>query len=94
MGHPNTIAAAISGSLATLTVYLLNRYAGTHLNAAQGSGIATGYAAMILFIGRRGLKGAVSNVWNGVWNGSPKPTPVVLAPAAPVQAEPTEGVTT
>ena len=74
MSHPNTIAAGISGGLATLTVYLLNKYAGAHINAAQGSGIATGYAAVILFIGRRGLKGAVTGVWNGVWNGNPKTT--------------------
>lgn len=84
MGHPNTIAAALGGATATLTVYLLNRYAGTHLNAAQGSGIATGYATIILFVGRRGLKGAISGVWNGVWNGTPKP---VEQPAEP-EAQP------
>jgi hypothetical protein len=96
MGHPNSIAALISGGLATLTVYLLNKYAHATINDAQSAGIATGYATVILFIGRRGLKGAVSGVWNGVWNGSPKPTAAVLAapPASPVQAEPTEGVTT
>lgn len=73
MRHPNTIAAGIGGGLATLTVYLLNRYAATSINSAQSAGIATGYATIILFVGRRGLKGAVSGVWNGVWNGTPKP---------------------
>lgn len=73
MAHPNTIAAAIGGSLATLTVYLLNRYTSASINPAQSAGIATGYATVILFIGRRGLKGAIAAVWNGVWAGTPKP---------------------
>lgn len=89
MSHPNTIAAMISGGLASLTVYLLNRYASTSLNAAQGAGIATAYASLILFVGRRGLKGAITGVWDGVWNGSPKSDP---APPEPVQAEPTDPV--
>jgi hypothetical protein len=88
MAHPNTIAALISGGLATLTVYLLNKYASASIDASQSAGIATGYATVILFIGRRGLKGAVSGVWNGVWNGSPKPQAAGLTTRA---AEPTEG---
>lgn len=78
--HPNTIAALIAGGLGTLTAHLLNRYAGTDLTPVQVGVIATGYAAVILFIGRRGLKGTVSAVWNGVWNGTPAP-----APAAPAE---------
>jgi hypothetical protein len=78
-GHPNTVAAAIAGGLGTLTVYLLNKYAGTSLTSVHAGLIATGYATVLLFIGRRGIKGAVSGVWNGVWNGTPK----AEAPPAP-----------
>ena len=34
-GHPNTIVSAIGGGLGTLTAYLLNKYAGTHIDAVQ-----------------------------------------------------------
>jgi hypothetical protein len=77
--HPNTIAAIIAGGLGTLTAHLLNTYAGSHITAVQAGGIATVYAGAILFIGRRGLKGTFSAVWNGVWTGTPPP------PAEPVE---------
>ena len=79
-GHPNTIAALIAGGLGSLTSYLLSKYAGVQLTPAQSGGIATGYAAVLLFIGRRGLKGTLQAVWGGVWNGVPKQQP----PAGPV----------
>ena len=63
--HPNTVAAAISGGLATLTVYLLNKYAGTHLNPVDGSAIASVAAAVALFVGRRGIRGTLAAIWNG-----------------------------
>ena len=72
-GHPNTVAAGIAGGLGTLTAYLLNKYAGTHIDGTQTGGIATGYAALLLFIGRRGIKGAVQAAVDGIWNGTPKP---------------------
>jgi hypothetical protein len=72
-GHPNTIAASLAGALGTLTAYLLKKYAALDITTVQTGAIATGYAAVILFIGRRGVKGAVLAVWNGVWNGAPKP---------------------
>jgi hypothetical protein len=78
--HPNTVAALIAGGLGTLTGTLLTKYAGVHLTAAQTGGIATGYAAALLFIGRRGLKGTFQAVWTGVWNGAPKPEPAEPAP--------------
>jgi len=79
-GHPNTVAAAIAGGLGTLTAYLLNKYAGAHIDSTQTGGIATGYAAVLLFVGRRGIKGAVLAVWDGVWNGTPKPAPAEPTP--------------
>jgi hypothetical protein len=81
-GHPNTIAALIAGGLGSLTAYLLAKYAGVHLTPAQSGGIATGYAAVLLFIGRRGLKGTIQAVWNGVWNGVPKQAARPVEPPA------------
>jgi hypothetical protein len=69
-GHPNTVAAGLSGGAATLTVWLLNKYAGTHLSATDAAGIATGYAAAVLFVGRNGIGGALSSLWRG--NTAPK----------------------
>ena len=74
-GHPNTVASLIAGGLGTLTAYLLNKYAGTHIDAVQTGGIATGYAAVLLFVGRRGIKGAVQGVISAVWSGTAKPKP-------------------
>jgi hypothetical protein len=73
MSHPNTIAALIAGGLGTLTGYLLNKYTGVHITDVQAGGIVTGYTAVLLFVGRRGVKGAVRAAVSGVWNGPPKP---------------------
>jgi hypothetical protein len=72
-GHPNTVAALIAGGLGTLTSYLLTKYTGANITDVQTGGIATGYTAVLLFIGRRGIKGAVKDAVAGVWNGPPKP---------------------
>lgn len=74
--HPNTIASLIAGGLGTLTVYLLNRYADVSLTSVQAGAIATGYSGALLFVGRRGLKGTLIAVWNGVWNGTTPRQPV------------------
>jgi len=74
-GHPNTVASLIAGGLGTLTAYVLNKYAGTHITYVQTGGIATVYSAVLLFVGRRGIRGAVLAVVDGVWNGAPKPEP-------------------
>ena len=63
--HPNTTATGVYGGLGALAVYLLNKYAGTHLNAVEGAGIASGAAAVRLFIGRRGIKGTLTAFWRG-----------------------------
>ncbi len=72
-GHPNTLAAGFSGGAATLGVYLANQYLGTHLTATDAAGIATGITALLLFVGRRGVKGTLG----ALWNGSEKPKPKV-----------------
>ena len=63
--HPNTVAAGFAGGFGTLAVYLLNKYAGTHLNAAAAAGIATAATSAVLFIGRRGIRGMFAGIWNG-----------------------------
>lgn len=73
--HPNTIASLIAGGLGTLTVYLVNRYAGGHLTSVQAGAIATGYSGALLFIGRRGLKGTAVAVARAIWNGTDSAPP-------------------
>jgi len=81
-GHPNTAAALIFGGLGTLAVYLLNKYAGTHLTPAAGAGIATGLASLRLYIGRRGIRRTLSDIWNG----SDPAAPTTLASERPPKA--------
>jgi hypothetical protein len=76
--HPNTLAAGLSGGASTLIVYLLNKYAGTNLDAQAGAAIATAVASVVLFIGRRGIRGTLSDIWNG----NSKPKPAAKAPAS------------
>ena len=94
MTHPNTIASILAAGAAWLGTYLLAKYAGVHLSKNQVHGVDLGVTAVVLFVGRRGVKGAASAVWNGFWNGTQKPalaaTPTPIAPVDP--AIPTEGV--
>ena len=63
--HPNTVAAGFAGGFGTLAVYLLNKYAGTHLTATDAAAIATASASAVLFVGRRGIRGMFAGIWNG-----------------------------
>lgn len=59
-GNPNaTIGGAGGGGFAVLLVYLLNKYAGTSIDATEGAAIASGVATAVLFVGRRGIVGVV-----------------------------------
>ena len=71
MTHPNAFAAAVSSGLASLLVWLLHSQ-GITLNPEQSSLAAGAVASAVLFVGRRGLKGAFRGLWSGfgiVWNG-------------------------
>lgn len=68
--HPNASVAAVTGSLAILFAWGLNK-AGAHINQAEAGGIATGAVSAVLFVGRRGLKATLL----AIWNGTPKPAP-------------------
>lgn len=96
-GHPNAVASTIALAAAWLAVTLLTKYTTVDLSQNAIHGIDMGSSAVVLFIGRRGIRRAVSGAFKAVWNGSdpapttePEPTPA----SVPVQAEPTEGVTT
>jgi hypothetical protein len=80
-GHPNTIAALIAGGLGTLTGYLLSKYAGIELSPLQTGALVTGYAAALLFVGRRGIKATALAIWNGAWNGTAKATEPTTPPS-------------
>lgn len=63
--HPNTIVGGGGGGAGVLLVFLLNKYAHTSLGPEESAAIATGTAAVLLFIGRKGLRGIVQAVWRG-----------------------------
>ena len=77
MTNPNTNAGAIGGALGVLVSWLLGRYH-VDLSAEDGAAIATGIAALVLYIGRDGIRGVFRSLWRG------KQTP----PAAPPTAGP------
>lgn len=63
--HPNAAVAGTSGAgLGTLLVYLLGK-AGVDVEPAAASAIAGGVAALALFIGRNGIRGAIRLLWRG-----------------------------
>jgi hypothetical protein len=74
VGHPNATATGLTTLAATGLVWLLDHYAHAHLTIYDGSLIAGGAATCVLWIGRRGLKGALSDLWHGV-TGPAKPPP-------------------
>ena len=70
--HPNATAGGYSAAAALLLVYLLHTYAHTELSIYYAGLIVGGAAAVVLFIGRRGIKGALQGLWLGldsVWKG-------------------------
>lgn len=76
--NPNTNAAGIGGSLGILITWLLGHF-GIDVNAEQGAAISTAVAALVLYIGRDGIRGVFRNLWRGKKTDSP---PVVNSPPA------------
>lgn len=76
MTNPNTNAGAIGGALGVLTAWLLGHYH-VALNAEDGAAISTGVAALVLYVGRDGLRGVFGNLWRG------RQTPPTPPPAPP-----------
>jgi hypothetical protein len=71
--HPNAKAATITTALAAGAVYLAARY-GYTLSSEWSLLAAGAVVSGVLFIGRRGIKGVISDLWNGagsVWSGKP-----------------------
>ena len=74
--HPNTTAAAVAGGLTTLLVWALAKW-GVHLSVDETSFLVTGATAIVLYIGKAGLKAGLLRIWGGVstvWAGTPAPT--------------------
>lgn len=72
MKHPNAAVAVGGTSLSTFIVWLLGHFH-VSLSAEDGSVIAGGLAAIVLFIGRNGIKGA----WDRIWNGGEKGATII-----------------
>jgi hypothetical protein len=74
MSNPNTNAGAIGGALGVLVSWLLGHYK-VALSAEDGAAISTGLAALVLYIGRDGLRGVFRNLWRGRQQPPPPPPP-------------------
>ena len=64
LSNPNTNAGAIGGALGVLVSWLLGHYH-VDLSAEDGAAISTGIAALLLYIGRDGLRGIFRTLWRG-----------------------------
>jgi len=72
LSNPNTNAGAIGGALGVLVSWLLGHYH-VDLSAEDGAAISTGIAALVLYIGRDGIRGMFRTLWRG--RPIPPPTP-------------------
>lgn len=62
--HPNATVAATNGGLSVLVVWLMG-YFGLDVSAEVGAAIAGSAAATALFIGRKGIRGVLRQIWHG-----------------------------
>lgn len=64
MKHPNAAVAAGGSSLSAIVVWLLGHFH-VALSAEDGAIVAGAVSAVVLFIGREGIRG----VWRRIWGG-------------------------
>jgi len=62
--NPNAAVAAGGSSLSAIIVWLLGHFH-VALSAEDGAIVAGAVSAVVLFIGREGIKGAWRRVWGG-----------------------------
>lgn len=62
--HPNATIATGTGVLGILTVFALQQ-AGVDLPASVAAAVPVGLTTIVLFVGRRGLRGLARILWKG-----------------------------
>jgi hypothetical protein len=75
-GNPNASVAAASTAAGVLLIWLLTSL-GVDISPEVGAAISGLLASVVLWIGRDGIKGAISKVWGG---DKPPPKPVSVQP--------------
>lgn len=65
MTHPNAFATAITTAIAAGLLALAHRIGYVHLTGVQAIAVAGGVISAVLFIGKRGLRPVLSQIWNG-----------------------------
>ncbi len=64
VSHPNATRAVGGGAGAVVVVWLLG-YLGVPVSAEEGAALATISGGLFVFIGREGIRGAVTRLWHG-----------------------------
>lgn len=65
MKHPNAAVAAGGSSLSAFIVWICGNVLHWSLSAEDGAIIAGAVSALVLFIGRNGIRGLWKRIWNG-----------------------------
>lgn len=62
--HPNMLASGGAGTIGVLVAWALGRFH-IAISAEEGAAISLGITTVVLFVGRRGLKNTLLQIWNG-----------------------------
>lgn len=62
--HPNMLVSGGAGGIGVLLAWILGRF---HLpiSAEDGAAISVALTGVVLFVGSRGLKKTLAQIWNG-----------------------------
>jgi proteasome assembly chaperone (PAC2) family protein len=83
MNHPNAAVTVVVTALTAQLVAQLHSHNIVDLSTQQQGWVVGGSCAIVLFIGRRGVKGALAGVLHGlgkVWRGKPTPRTTATKP--------------
>lgn len=64
MTHPNATVATGTTGAGVLVVWLLGHF-GVSVSAEDGAAIAGIATAVLLFVGRNGIRGIIRRIWGG-----------------------------
>lgn len=71
--HPNMLVGGASGTIGVIVAWLLGHFH-VPLSAEDGAALSAALTALVLFVGRRGLKQTLRQIWEGQTSNWPPAT--------------------